>query len=130
MRADRMLMTAQSHANDRCPPTEGERARGVLGSLKVRIELDQPREVTVRLGALSVHNATLGSMPPRALTLRGRGGNLLANLRIDVEGGASLARDPSLLSERVRAAGAGLYLTLERLQIEVNGSKLHDASQP
>ena len=139
-------------------PSEAERQRGVLGSLRVQIELEQPQEVTTLRGksptllppfsplpslsaasscllppsltfshllppylaqvelalrGLSLSNATLGSMPLRSLHLRGRGGRLLAQLRLDVEGGTELAHEPSKVSERVRGGGAGLYLTLE-----------------
>ena len=110
--------------------TDPERARGHLGSLTIALELEQPQAVTVTLQALSIHNATLGSMPKKGpIQIAGRGGRLRANLVIEVEGGAQVATDPLAVPEHVRAGGAGLYLTLDRLQLEDAGFELEPTSR-
>lgn len=111
-------------------PSAKQRKHGHLGALRIEVEIEQPQQVTVSASAVSIFNATLGSMPLKGpVHLAGTGGRLRAVLVYAFEGGAPLAPcKPSELPEHVQKHGGGVFFSLERLRIEDAGFELDAAS--
>ena len=113
------------------PPEPAQRRLGLLGSLRVDIELEQPESITLDINKISIYNARLGSMPLRGPgRVAGKGGRLRAELVFNVEGGEEAAScDPDELPAHVSTHGPGVYLTLEKLLIESSGFQFDEASR-
>ena len=102
--------------NEDAPP-------GRVGSLKLSLEM-KPRHVVLKthLGVLSPQIC----LPVTPLRLDFKGGRLTIEATLEVEGGTAVAAPGKerLVAAHVQEGGAGVYLTLDRLEFSDDGFEL------